>query len=134
MWRLISIAELIGVFSVSTSKSLTSLYDLVSEADETLLLSSNVTYDNISKAKIGKNGLGLILTDDISFDLKTGDRFFTMNDVNIFNITQEEWSQFKVSTAFPVEAVVMRSRSRVPSAGKVGWSLVLLSILAPGVM
>jgi len=103
--------------AVSTSKSLTSLYDLVSEADETLLLSSNVTYDNISKAKIGKNGLGLILTDDISFDLKTGDRFFTMNDVNIFNITQEEWSQFKVSTAFPVEAVVMRSRSRVPSAG-----------------
>lgn len=100
-----------------SSSSLTSLYDLVSQADESLLFSSSVTYDNISKAQIGKNGLGLILTDDISFDLKTGDRFFTMNDVNILNITQEEWSQFKVSTAFPVDAVVLRSRSRLPTAG-----------------
>lgn len=103
-----------------SSSSLTSLYDLVSQADESLLFSSSVTYDNISKAQIGKNGLGLILTDDISFDLKTGDRFFTMNDVNILNITQEEWSQFKVSTAFPVDAVVLRSRSRLPTAGKLG--------------
>ena len=76
-----------------------------------------MTYDNISKAKIGKNGLGLVLTDDISFDLKTGDRFFTMNDINIFNITQDDWSQFKISTAFPVEAVVMRSRSKIATAG-----------------
>ena len=90
----------------------------MNEADETLLLCSNVTYDNISKAKIGKNGVGLILTDDINFDLKTGDRFYTMNDVNIFNITQDEWNQFKISTAFPLEAVVMRSRSKVPTAGK----------------
>ena len=102
----------------TTTSSLTSLYDLVSEADETLLFCSNVTYDNISKAKIGKNGVGLVLADDISFDLKSGDRFFTMNDINIFNITQDDWSQFKISTAFPVEAVVLRSRSKIPTAGK----------------
>ena len=102
----------------TTASSLTSLYDLVSEADETLLFCSSVTYDNISKAKIGKNGVGLVLADDISFDLKSGDRFFTMNDINIFNITQDDWSQFKISTAFPVEAVVMRSRSKIPTAGK----------------
>ena len=109
---------------------MTSLYDLVSQADESLLFSSSVTYDNISKAQIGKNGLGLILTDDISFDLKTGDRFFTMNDVNILNITQEEWSQFKVSTAFPVDAVVLRSRSRLPTAGKLGVGVGAINLNA----
>lgn len=113
-----------------SSSSLTSLYDLVSQADESLLFSSSVTYDNISKAQIGKNGLGLILTDDISFDLKTGDRFFTMNDVNILNITQEEWSQFKVSTAFPVDAVVLRSRSRLPTAGKLGVGVGAINLNA----
>ena len=107
-----------SVCNKTTTTSLTSLYDLVSEADETLLFCSSVTYDNISKATIGKNGLGLVLNDDISFDLKSGDRFLTMNDINIFNITQEDWSQFKISTAFPVEAVVIRSRSKIPTAGE----------------
>ena len=104
--------------TTTTTSSLTSLYDLVSQADETLLFCSSVTYDNISKAKIGKNGVGLVLADDISFDLKSGDRFFTMNDINIFNISQDDWNQFKISTAFPVEAVVMRSRCKIPTAGK----------------
>ena len=94
------------------SQSLSSLYDLVTKTDETFLYSSSLTYDNINKTMIGNTGVGLFVTDDISFQLKTGDRFLTINDKNIFNINQDEWNTIKITVAFPVEAVVMRQKTK----------------------
>ena len=66
---------------------------------------------------IGNTGVGLFVTDDISFQLKTGDRFLTINDKNIFNINQDEWNTIKISVAFPVEAVVIRQRNKFSQSG-----------------
>ena len=94
---------------------MSSLYDFVTQTEETFLSCSTVTYENINKTTIGKNGLGLFITEDINHHLKTGDRFLTINDRNIFNINLEEWSTIKISVAFPVEAVVMRQKCKFPS-------------------
>ena len=99
------------------SQSLSSLYDLVTKTDETFLNCSSLTYDNINKTMIGNTGVGLFVTDDISFQLKTGDRFLTINDKNIFNINQDEWNTIKISVAFPVEAVVIRQRNKFSQSG-----------------
>ena len=64
----------------------------------------------INRTKLGKNGVGLVVTEDINNQLRPGDRFLTINDKNIFNITHEEWNTIKITVAFPVEAVVMRQK------------------------
>jgi len=92
------------------SQSLSSLYDFVTQTDETFLFCSAVTYDMISRTKLGKNGVGLVVNEDINNQLRPGDRFLTINDKNIFNITHEEWNTIKITVAFPVEAVVMRQK------------------------
>lgn len=92
---------------------MSSLYDFVTGgSEETFLFCSNLSYENISKTSISNSGTGLVITDDINLQLKTGDRFLSINDRNIFNISQEEWNTLKISVAFPVEAVVLRQRNK----------------------
>ena len=102
---------------------MSSLYDFVTNTDETFLFCSNVTYDSINKTSISGSGSGLIVNDDINFQLKAGDRFLSINERNIFNISQEEWNTLKISVAFPVEAVVMRQRNKFGNSapGKEIW-------------
>ena len=100
------------------SQSLSSLYDFVTQApDETILFCSNVTYDNINKTSLGRDGVGLFVTEDINFQLRAGDRFLSINEKNIFNVSSEEWTQLRVSVAFPVQAVVIRQQ-RTKTAGQ----------------
>jgi len=104
------------------SQSLSSLYDFVTQApDETILFCSNVTYDNINKTSLGRDGVGLFVTEDINFQLRAGDRFLSINEKNIFNVSSEEWTQLRVSVAFPVQAVVIRQqRTKTPGQAAPG--------------
>lgn len=103
------------------SQSLSSLYDFVTQApDETILFCSNVTYDNINKTSLGRDGVGLFVTEDINHQLRAGDRFLSINEKNIFSICSEEWTQMRVSVAFPVQAVVMRQQSRAKQTNSSG--------------
>ena len=102
------------------SQSLSSLYDFVTQApDETILFCSNVTYDNINKTSLGRDGVGLFVTEDINSQLRAGDRFLSINEKNIFSISSEEWTQLRVSVAFPVQAVVMRHQRNKQSQASV---------------
>ena len=104
----------IAILGCNKSQSLSSLYDFVTQTDETFLFCSAVTYDMISRTKLGQNGVGLVVNEDINNQLRPGDRFLTINDKNIFNITHEEWNTIKITVAFPVEAVVMRQKIKFP--------------------
>lgn len=114
--------------NTNKSQSLSSLYDFVTQApDETILFCSNVTYDNINKTSLGRDGVGLFVTEDINFQLRAGDRFLSINEKNIFNVSSEEWTQLRVSVAFPVQAVVIRQQrtktsGQQPAPGEEIWN------------
>ena len=102
------------------TKNNMSLFKYVTKKEEVILVTTNITKEDMKQTKLRYSNCGLTVSATVSDKLEVGDAILEVNGENTLNIDRESWHKMRKRLSHPYQLVVMRASTKTSDTLKRG--------------